>query len=381
MRFRLAAALLVIVGVIAYLTTTTRAPEEDKAARPELAAIESGKTPVPVVSATDITFYAEGDPSAPPRIVSDLTGWGERADGTFDFSVGKMRQIPGTKWFSLSARADKSARIEYLIAYGAGDYRLDPRNPRKVTRVGGEASEVVMPAYVTPPEFDEPHVEPRGKVTEADVKGLFVGQRHVIVYTPPGYDPARRYRLAVFHDGALIVNSGEAPRVLDWLIAHDMIQPVVAVFVDPVSRTDDYRRAAPMRDFVATELMSWIGARYSVTPLAADHSIIGVSASARGAVDAMASYPGVFGKCGLMIPALSEADLSTIPVRREEGEQLQVVVLAGAYDRQNIAGAEFARTSVIARGHLVTYIKVPEGHTTLTWKTHLHDVLISLFGR
>ncbi|TAK15434.1 MAG: esterase family protein [Acidobacteria bacterium] len=381
MRLRLAAALIVIVGVIAYLTTTTRAPEEDRAARPQLVAIETGKTPVPVVTATDITFYAEGDSSSPPRIVSDLTGWGERADGTFDFSVGKMHQIPGTKWFSLSARADKAARIEYLIAYGAGDYRLDPRNSRKVARVGGEASEVVMPAYVAPPEFDAPPTAPAGKLTEAVVKGLIVGQRRVIVYTPPGYDPSRRYRLAVFHDGGLVVNTGEAPRVLDWLIAHDAIEPVIGVFVDPVSRTDDFRRAAPMRDFVCRELMSWITARYSITPVAADHAIIGVSAGARGALDAMAAYPGVFGKSGLMIPAVTEDDVLRIPVRRGEAEQLEVAVLAGEYDRLNIAGAELVRASVLSRGHLVTFLRVPEGHTTATWKTHLRDVMISLFGR
>ncbi len=381
MRLRLLVAAVVLVGVFAVLSKTINAPEADTAERGRLPRIESGQTAVPIVSADEVTFYAEGDAGASPRVVSDLTGWGERPDGTVDFTVGKMHHIAGTNWFSLSARTNPTARIEYLFAYGAGDDRPDPRNPRKVTRATGDASEIVGPGYVPPPEFDAPPTEPAGKIMEAMVPGLIVGQRRVIVYTPPGYDPSRKYRLAVVHDGGLVVNTGEAPRVLDWLIAHDAIYPVVAVFVDPVSRADDFRRDAPMRDFVGSELMTWIASHYNITPLAADHAIIGISAGARGALDAMAAYPGVFGKSGLMIPALDESDVSQIPVRQGEAPQLGVCVLAATYDRLNHRGAELVRDSLNARGHAVKYIEVAEGHSTITWKTHLPDVLVSLFGR
>lgn len=380
-RLRLIAAAVVLAGVFAYFTTSTKAPEADLEERPLVLSIESRNTPVPVVNGSTVTFYAEADGTSAPRLVSDLTGWGEKPDGTFDFTVGRMHNIAGTRWYSLSAHAALSARIEYLFSYGAGDYRTDPRNPRKVSRVGGDASEVVMPGYVAPPEFAAPATVPSGKVTEASVKGLIVRQRRVIVYTPPGYDPSQKYRLAVFHDGALVVNNGEAPRVIDWLIAHDAINPIVAVFVDPVSRADDFRLAAPMRDFVGSELMTWIGAHYSITPLAADHAIIGISAGARAALDAMASYPDVFGKAGLMIPALDEGDVSKIPVRRGEAAQLHAFVLGAAYDQLNRRAADLVRASMIERGQSVKFVEVAEGHSTNTWKTHLHDVLVNLFGR
>ena len=370
-----------MIGVISFLAIPAFAPPSDKAERTVLQSIEKGEMSVPVVHGNQVTFFAQGDGGLSPRLVSDLTGWGERPDGSFDFTVGKMHQIAGSNWYSLTAQAGSSARIEYLFSYGAGDYRLDPHNPRKAPRVGGDASEVVMPGYEAPPEFAEPPVSPAGRVTEADVHGLIVRQRHVIVYTPPGYDPSKKYPLAVFHDGALVVNTGEAPRVLDWLIARDRIHPIGAVFVEPVSRTEDFRHASPMRDFVGSELMSWIAQHYSITPLAEDHAIIGISAGARGALDAMASYPAVYGKCGLMIPALADSDVSTIPVRQGEEPQLQITVLAAAYDRLNRNAGALARDSAKMRGHAVKFIEVSEGHSTLTWKNHLHDVLISLFGR
>jgi enterochelin esterase-like enzyme len=380
-RVRLLIATVVIIGAIGFFSIPTLAPVADKRESASLALIERGELAVPVIRGQTITFYAQGDGGVSPRLVSDLTGWGERADGTFDFAVGKMHQLAGTNWFSLTASASTTARIEYLFSYGAGDYRRDPRNPRTAPRTGGDASEVVMPGYLSPREFAEPPVAPAGKITETMVPGAIVGKRRVIVYTPPGYDPATKYPLAVFHDGALVVNTGEAPRVLDWLIAHDEIHPIVAAFVDPVSRTDDFRHAAPMRDFVATELMAWIAKRYSITPLAEDHAIIGISAGARAALDAMASYPGVYGECGLMIAALDPPDVTTIPVKQDDALQLQVTVLAAAYDPLNHRSSELVRDALKARGHAVKYIEVAEGHSTQTWKNHLHDVLISLFGR
>jgi enterochelin esterase-like enzyme len=380
-RLRLVIATIVLIGVISFLAVPAFAPSSIATERAMLQLIESGKAGVPLVRGHQVTFFAEGDGGLSPRLVSDLTGWGERPDGSFDFTVGKMHQIAGSNWYSLTAQADPAARIEYLFSYGAGDYRLDPHNTRKAPRVGGDASEVVMPAYQPPPEFAEPAVTPAGKIDETMVPGSIVRQRRVIVYTPPGYDRSKKYPLAVFHDGGLVVNTGEAPRVLDWLIAHDEIHPVVAVFVDPVSRSEDFRHAAPMRDFVGTELMTWIAAHYSITPLAEDHAIVGISAGARGALDAMASYPGVYGKCGLMIPALEESDVATIPVRQGEAPQLQVTVLAAAYDQLNHRAGELVRDSLKMRGHAVKYLDVAEGHSTLTWKNHLHEVLISLFGR
>lgn len=153
MRLRLVVALVVLVGVFAFLSKTANAPEGDKVERAALPAIERGETAVPVVHGEQVTFYAQGDGGSSPRLISDLTGWGERAGGGFDFTAGRMRAIAGTNWFTLTTRLDQAARIEYLFTYGVGDFRVDPRNPRNVKRATGDASEVVGSGYVPPPEF------------------------------------------------------------------------------------------------------------------------------------------------------------------------------------------------------------------------------------
>ena len=326
-----------------------------------------------------VTFLAKAEGTDVPRIVSDVTGWGERADGSFDYNVGRMTRVGQTRWYSLETKVEPYARIDYLIAYGGSDYRLDPHNPRKVQRVGGPASEVVLPGYIPPQEFVDPPVQPAGIITETVLASRAIGDsRRVIVYTPPGYETGGRYPLAVFHDGALVVNSGEAPRVLDWLISHNAIEPIVAVFVDPKSRTDDLRRGAPMRAFVAGELLSWVAAHYSVTADAAARAIIGVSAGARAALDT-ASALDAFDRIGLLIPALEEAGIEDIP--RRGGRHLRVSIVAAHYDSLNLGSARAAQITLSDRGHKVDFVEVPEGHSTATWRTHLRTVLISLFGK
>jgi enterochelin esterase-like enzyme len=346
--------------------------------------IAAGRRETPIVGEQPrrglptLTFFAERHGTDTPRIVSDVTGWGERPDGRFDYSVGKMTRVGETDWYSLEVKVEPYARIEYLIAYSGGDYRLDAHNPRQVQRVGGPASEVVMPGYVPPQEFIDPPTRPAGAISETVIESRAIGgSRRVIVYTPPGYHDGGDYPLAVFHDGGLFVNTGQAPRVLDWLIAHQAIEPIVAVFVDPQSRTDDYRRGAPMRSFVIDELLPWMAEHYSVTKDAGERAIIGVSASGRAAVDTVRSVES-FNRLGLLIPALTEADVDAIP--QGDRRRIRAAIVAGRYDSLYLAGARMAQITLADRGHTVEFKEVPEGHSTNTWRNHLRDVLISLFS-
>jgi enterochelin esterase-like enzyme len=326
-----------------------------------------------------LTFLAKAEGKDVPRILSDATGWGERADGTMDYTVGKMTRVGQTSWYALETKVEPYARIEYLITYGAGDFRLDPHNPRKVMRVGGPASEVVLPGYMPPQEFVDPPTNDGGRLTDTMVESRVLGDaREVIVYTPPGYREDGAYPLAVFEDGALMVNSGEAPRVLNWLIAHQAIEPIVAVFVEPKSRAEDFRRGAPMQRFVANELLPWVAERYSVTKEANQRAIIGVSAGARAALNTATASTTSFGLVGLLIPALDEADIETVPPR--DRQRLRVSIVAARYDALNRAAARSVQLNVGDQGHVADFIEVPEGHSTATWRTHLRTVLISLFG-
>ena len=99
----------------------------------------------------------------------------------------------------------------------------------------------------------------------------------------------------------------------------------------------------------------------------------------------MGRFPGLrwqseYGRLGLLIPGrrLTTADIEDLA--RQQGQRLHVAILTGRYDQANIATAKNARQTLADAGHTVEYIEVPEGHNSTTWRNHLGDVLVSLFG-
>jgi enterochelin esterase family protein len=389
----LAAAVALALGVYAWHRAgeeRRRGPDSGAAAlEADIAEIEAGRRTTPLIGGTTaggdltVTFLARSADGRAPRIVSDVTGWGEHVDGSFDFNAGTMARVGRTDWYALQASVAPRARIEYLVAYGQTDYRLDPHNPRQSVgpQVGGaRASEFVTPGYLPPREFADPPPAPAGRTVESTMESrLLHASFRLIVYTPSGYRAGGQYPVAVFLD----LRSGPASRVLDWLIARQAIEPIVAVFVGPAARGGDHITSAPLRTFLDTELMAWLEARYAVASDPTRRAVLGISFGAKDALDAAlgdGAAAGAFGRLGLLIPGrrIGRADLDAVSGRRLR--RLRVAILAGQYDRANLATARGLRQALADAGHAVDYTEVPEGHSAVTWINHLRTVLVSLFG-
>ncbi len=383
--------LVVAVGLAASCERT--APEPGAAGAGLAAAIaevEAGRRTTPLIVQPAgggdalVTFLVESPDGRVPRIVSDVTGWGERiADDTFDLAAGTMTRVGSTSWYRLEARVAPGARIEYLVVHGETDYGIDPHNPRQAElHGGGPASEFVTPGYVPPRELADPPVASAGATVETVIESRALrGSRPVIVYTPFGYREDGAYPVAVFHSGWGAAREGEAPRVLDWLIAHGEIEPIVAVFLQSVRPGDgDGAKGDPMRAFLAEEVPAWIASRVGVPTRADERAILATSYGAKDAVDAALAPAGTYGRLGLLIPGrrLRHADLEAMAGRRDR--RLRVAILAGRYDAANIATARDVREVLVAAGHAVDYLEVPEGHNPATWRNHLGDVMVRLFG-
>jgi enterochelin esterase-like enzyme len=382
-------AALAVAGAWAWRTGGQR-PARPGAALAALQAsiveVEAGRRTTPLIggptSSGDltVTFLAKSARGPAPRIVSDVTGWGERADGTFDSAAGAMARIAGTDWYALQANVAPGARVEYLVAYGATDYRLDPHNPRQSEgpQLGGQpASEFVAPGYRPPEELAKPPASPAGLVKETTVNSPALrGSCRITVYTPAGYRADGGSPVAVFLDA----RAGQMSRVIDWLIAHRAIEPIVALFVGPNPGGHDTCSGAEARGFLAGDLLAWAASRYGTTRSADGRAILGISYGAKDALDVALTSPGAFGRLGLLIPGrrIGRADIDAIAGRPTH--RLRVAILAGRYDQANIGTARSLRQSLTDAGHVVDYAEVPEGHNASTWRNHLRAVLVGLFG-
>jgi enterochelin esterase-like enzyme len=349
--------------------------------------IEAGRRTTPLIgpagadgSAT-VTFLAKVTDGRTPRIVSDVTGWGESIDGNFDFNAGAMRRVGATDWFSLEATVAPRARIEYLVSYAQTDYRTDPNNPRLSAGPelkGPRASEFVMPGYAPPREFADPPVSPAGALHDATFESVALHRPcGITIYTPPGYRRDVRYPLAVFID----TGPRQMPRVLDWLIAHHRMEPILAVFALPDSAGRDLPERDAMRAFLTDELPKWVSPRYGVARDGSRRAVLGISFGARDALDAAISSPDAYGLLGLLIPGrrITADDVDAVAAGRRR--PLRVAILAGQYDRANLPTARAVRQGLAAAGHAVEYVEVPEGHSAVTFHHHLNSVLEGLFQK
>ena len=387
---RHSAAVLLVVGTLVAAAVwgvhglVIRArPDPDQgphALQAVIAEVEAGRRPTPLIGEpaaggnVTVTFLARSPRGPAPRVVSDVTGWGEHVDGTFDFAVGTMTRVGATDWYFLRATVEQGARVEYQLAYGPTDYRLNPHNPRKSEGPafgGAEASEFVTPGYVPPPEFEGPRPSPAGTVGEAAVEGPC----KTMVYTPAGHHTGD-LPVAVFLD----LRTDPMSRVLDWLIARREIPPIVAAFVGPMSRDDESCSGAPMAAFVSGRLLQWLRSRHGADGSADTHAILAISYGAKDALEIALGSPGAFRRLGLLIPGrrIQRTDIAAVAGSRSA--HLRVAILAGRYDHANLPTARGLRQALTDAGHAVNYVEVPEGHSASTWRNHLREVLVGLFG-
>jgi enterochelin esterase-like enzyme len=346
-----------------------------------IADVEAGGRTTPLIGEPasnggfEVTFLAKREGSQAPRIVSDVTGWGEHIDGTFDFNAGTMARVGNSDWHSLRTAVAPGARVEYRVAYGMTDYRFDPHNPRRSVgpHVGGApASEFVTPGYVPPQEFQDARSSPAGMVIE----GAIDDPCKVMVYTPAGHTAAGGLPVAVFLD----LRTDPISRVLDWLIARGDIPPIAAAFVGPRAHGDESCSGAPMAEFVTGRLLAWLRSQYGADGSGDTHAILAISYGAKDALEIALRNPGAFRRLGLLIPGrrITRADIGAIAGYR--AAHVRVAILAGRYDHANRPTARSLRQALADAGHLVNYTEVPEGHSAVTWRNHVRSVLVGLFG-
>ena len=344
-----------------------------------------GGTPI-IENQTRLVFFANDVNGATPRVVGDFNAWalrpgsGQAAQPVYDAAIGKMTRIDGTSWSYLEGTSYTNARAEYVFFFDK-EAAADPLNPRTVQAYAGPRSEIRMPFWVANPEVDDQADTPAGElIAETVTSRALGGPRRVWFYLPPGYAAATDHLYPVIYilDGANYVEKMEVPRVLDRLIARKAIPPVIAVFSEPGDRQEEYTRNPKWRAFVTSELVPLVDQRFRTFP-APDHRIIlGSSLAAYGAVDLAVEFPSIFGLCAALAPP--EQTVSVVanqPRARAAAVSIRFFVLGGVYDAM-IDGARRLRTTLDGVNAPVTYMEVPEGHNTNTFRNHLDDAIRAL---
>ena len=333
-----------------------------------------GGTPI-VEQNARLVFFVQDVDGRTPRIVGDFNNWATTPQG-YDATAGTPTRIEGTPWSFLEGSAFANARLEYVLLFEK-ETRPDPKNPHTVRTFAGPRSEVRMPFWTAPAEVEGKAEVAEGKVTqEAFESRTLKGTRRVWTYLPAGYEAsADLYPTVYFLDGGNYADWMQVPSVLDQLIAAKTIPPIIAVFVEPGSRQEEYSRNPAWRTFMARELVPVIDQRHR-TFAAPDHRVIfGSSLGAYGAVDLAVENPDVFGLCAAIAPP---AQASTLLTNQTQGvraiQGVRFFVLGAVYDT-DVNGARTLRSALDEERADVTYVEVPEGHAAETFRGRIDDAL------
>jgi glucoamylase len=355
-----------------------RAAEETEKPSAEMAERMKRENRSPIVENGRVTFIYRG-PAARVEVVGDFTNWSPRGL--------VMRELPGANVKYLTRTFSPRARVEYkLIA--DGKWIEDPLNPNKIDNgVGGFNNFFAMPGY-RPAPADGPAAGGGTHFAISVYKvasRLLGGERKVQVYLPPGYADAPQGRFPVLYlqDGTDYINRARAVQIADQVIAERRAAPFIIVFVDPVDRGKEYWASDAFADFMATELVPWVDARYRTRPTRDARALLGASLGSTISYWTALRHPDTFARVGgqssafwiddeRVVSALSRLDVASA------GRPFRFYLDAGQLESPWMVSRR-VRVMLRAKGYPVTYREFEAGHNWTAWRDNLAEALAALW--
>ena len=298
-------------------------------------------------------------------IAGDFTGWQPTME---------MKTIPGTNLWYADASFESNARVEYKFVINGKDWIMDPKNPLSGKGGYGSNSELRMPEYGTPPELDYDPAIPHGTIEDTVFRSDDPSKpRTVRVYLPPGYaNNSKKYPVMLFHDGSDYITFAEANVILDWLIDHHEIEPLIGIFVDPVDRENEYsgKKVKPFTNFIIHDLMPVMERKYAISMDPHKRATLGASLGGNIALSLGITNPECFGN----IAAQSSAVSKEVNNSYKNGKKKDLVLYMdlGKYDLYHLIPMVHNFIPVLKRKkYEFHYYEFPEGHSWGNWKAHL----------
>jgi enterochelin esterase family protein len=305
------------------------------------------------------------------EIAGDFTGWTPSMP---------MTGVFGTNFYYSSAHYEADARLEYKFVID-GNWILDPKNPHTFTGGTGVNSEFKMPAYVVPPEISFYSNIPHGIIRDTSFySNNLNNSRPVNIYLPPGYTVQKQYPVIVFHDGIEYVTLANIVNILDYLIAHHEIEPVIGVFVPPVDRQNEYSgtKKDAYTAFIVNELMPVIDQKFSTSKDVRKRATFGISAGGNIALYLGMKHPEAFGK----IAAQSSNVQTDISRKFKDSAKmnLELYMDLGKYDIPVLIPLVNNFIRILQNKNYVYQFKQwHEGHSWGNWEAHMGLALRQFF--
>jgi len=308
------------------------------------------------------------------NVPGDFNGWNQNS--------APMVNLVLTNFWYHSKDFELNARLDYKFVLNGSNWILDPENPNTVSGGFGPNSELAMPEYVQPWEIVyNPSID-HGTIEDKSIFSTNLNATHQLkIYLPPGYNNASTYPTAYFQDGFEYVTLASAANVLDNLIDSNKIEPIIAVFVKPNNRNEEYafNKRIQYRLFFVEELVPFIDTIYSTKVNPKERLVMGPSYG--GNISALISYnhPDVFGVCGVHSGAFQPNNYEAFTlITTGEFRDIKWSSIWGSYESLSQNMQNF-RDSLISKGYELDWLELPEGHSWGLWRATIDNMLKYFF--
>ncbi|PYS89244.1 MAG: hypothetical protein DMF64_18190, partial [Acidobacteria bacterium] len=330
----------------------------------------------PLIEENRVTFVYRGA-AKHVEVVGDFTGWTPRGL--------VMREMPGTNVKYLTHEFNPAARVEYkLIA--DGEWINDPLNPQKIDNgVGSFNNFFTMPGY-RPPTLALDRDELKGKLEQTDVPTRLLegGRRKLQIYLPPDYDKtSARYPVLYLQDGSDYVKRARAAVIADQLITEGRLSPFIIVFIDPVERMREYWLNDRFAEFMATELVPFIDARFRTRAERNARALLGASLGGVISYWTALKYPDLFARIGGQSSAFwidNEREVAALAALPQFNQQRPMRFYLDTGLLEPTWGvSRRVRVMLAGKGYPITYHEQAAGHNWTSWRDQIADAYLALW--
>ncbi len=329
---------------------------------------------IPFIEGNTANFIYRGSVNT-VDIAGDFNGWNPK---------DRFTNLSGTNFHYFSKSFEQNARLDYKFVLNGSDWILDPENPHRVSGGFGPNSELAMPGYVQPWEINFNNSIPHGLIENRSIYSTNTNLTYQLkIYLPPGYNPSvsDTYPSVYFQDGFEYITLGSAVNIIDNLIDSNKIKPLIAVFVKPNNRNEEYAgsKRYQYQSFFVQELVPFIDSSYKTQKIPSQRLILGDSFG--GNISALIgyNYPDVFGNIGLHSAAFwpNGNEVYNLIVNGNK-KDIKYSSIWGTYEslKQNMRNF---RDNLTQKGYQFSWAEFPEGHSWGLWRANIDKLLIDIF--
>lgn len=345
----------------------------------ELDKFYQNRKSTPVIEQNTAYFIVRSMNGEQPYIRADFNGF-LHPRYVPEQSIGKMNRIGSSDWYYHEQPMNMDAMVNYRFKMGDLD-TLDVLNPNIRMSFGSQYSYVTMPEFKTDNKIGFEGQINNEQLIRHEFKSEIMGHnRNVHVYLPPDYNSSNRYPSIYFHDGSIYINNGRVPQILDQLIESKQIEPIIAVFDDPVVRGKEYRNDLGFRQYISSELIPFIDKNYSTRDDADTRAVVGGSRGGQSALY-LSHNTNKFKKCGAFSPAIHPTATKdfTSQLSSVEYAPSEVFISGSVYDFIWFQDALDLKSTFENSGVRFKYEEISQGHNIPAWRSLFDEMLIFFF--